>query len=100
MLSFGGLLELMVWCNKQGSVLGPLLFAIFVNDLPDVVQSLMFLFADDTKLFHSIISDLDVVKPTLTVFSYLVKKTGYWILALATKCVWESGSWTVHLTAI
>ena len=33
---------------------------IYVNDLPDVVESLMFLFADDTKLFHSIICDLDI----------------------------------------
>ena len=45
---------------SQRSVLGPLLFAIYVNDLPDVVESLMFLFADDTKLFHDIICDLDI----------------------------------------
>jgi len=42
------------WCDvisgvPQGSVLGPLLFAICVNDLPVIVKSLMFHFADDTK---------------------------------------------------
>ena len=35
----------------KGSVLGPALFLIFINDLPSVVQSIIKLFADDTKLF-------------------------------------------------
>jgi len=35
----------------QGSVLGLLLFAIYVNELPTVVKSFLVLFADDTKLF-------------------------------------------------
>ena len=36
----------------QGSVLGPILFVVFINDLPDVVRSSVKIFADDTKLFH------------------------------------------------
>ncbi len=34
----------------QGSVIGPLLFLLFVNGLPDVLEALTLLFADDVKL--------------------------------------------------
>ena len=38
----------------QGSVLGPILFVIFINDMPEVVQNLCELFADDAKLFRKV----------------------------------------------
>ena len=44
----------------QGSCLGPLLFTIFINDMPKVVQHTLKLFADDSKLIAVIKNNLDL----------------------------------------
>ncbi len=36
----------------QGSVLGSILFLVYINDLEDVVTGRILKFADDTKLFR------------------------------------------------
>ena len=38
----------------QGSVLGPILFTMFVNEIPSIASSPTLLFADDTKMFCTV----------------------------------------------
>ena len=47
------------WLNvtagvPQGSVLGPLFYVIYINNLPDEIRSSCKIFADDTSLFSKI----------------------------------------------
>ena len=50
------------WCSvtsgiPQGSVLGPIFFVLFVNDINDVVSSPLFQFADDHTVLRPIPSE-------------------------------------------
>ena len=45
----------------QGTVLGPLLFVLYINDILDNTKSHGFMFADDTKLFRQVTSKEDAL---------------------------------------
>ena len=70
----------------QGSVLGPILFLLYVNELPEIVTSGIKMFADDTKMFQVIRSqdDADVLQNNLDSLSEWSDK---WLLRFNTsKC--------------
>ena len=54
------------WCpvtsgTPEGGLLSPLLFTMFINDLPDEISSRVLMFADDAKLFRKISCQSDAV---------------------------------------
>ena len=63
----------------QVSILGPLLFLLFVNDIPQITSSHIMLFADDTKLWRSIksINDVKILQEEKGKLYLNVKKCKY-----------------------
>ena len=46
----------------QGSILGPVLFLVYINDFPLAVKCNCGLFADDSNLHRKVTSESDIVK--------------------------------------
>ena len=54
----------------QGSVLGPTLFTIFINDLPECVESFCKIFADDTKVYNSSYNHSQIQKDLNEIYAW------------------------------
>ena len=63
----------------QGSVLGPLLFLIYINDLPDGINLLCKIFANDTSLFSKVYG----IHKSASKLSDHLQKISYWA------CQWK-----------
>jgi hypothetical protein len=71
----------------QGSVIGPFLFVIYINDLPTNLTNVSKLYADDTKILSNITSD-ECVLNLQSDLNRAFKWTQDWLLKFNTsKCV-------------
>ena len=71
----------------QGSVLGPLLFLVYINDLTDNISSEMRLFADDSSLFTRV-EGVELTHEKLVKDLQTITNWGYqwkWFLIQTTK---------------
>ena len=72
----------------EGSVLGPILLLIYINNLPDGIKSICKIFADDTSLFSKVkdknCSTVEL-NNDLKIISGLINGKCYLILTLINK---------------
>jgi len=82
-----------VWSDvPQGSVLGPILFLIYINDLDTGIKNWILKFADDTKIFSVVNNDNDS-NQLQNDLNNLLSRAEEWqmlfnVLRNARSCIW------------
>jgi hypothetical protein len=66
----------------QGSVLDPVLFVTFINDLPDTVSGLLKIFANDSKIYSSVENEQQQVLQNDLHVDRLIRDQGRCLVAL------------------
>ena len=66
----------------QGTILGPLQFILYLNDLAQFVKRKFKLFADDLTLYHQIISNADCLYLQENLYAFL-KWCQRWLMRLS-----------------
>ena len=79
----------------QGSVLGPVLFIIYINDLENKIGSNILKFADDTNIFRRVESQEDRHKLQV---DNLVKWAKKWQMLTTNASVYTLGKLTLKRT--
>ena len=83
----------------QGSVLGPLLFLCYINDIPSAVKSKIKLYTDDALLYRDINSeDIIVLQEDLNTLSQWAKKWQMNFNPTKCECLRISNKFTYNLT--
>ena len=70
----------------QGSVLGPLLFLIYINDLDCNIKNWILKFADDTKIFSRILDDHDSERLQQDLFKLITWSEEWQMMFNVSKC--------------
>ncbi len=66
----------------QGSVLGPLLFLIYINDLQDVINSYLRQFADDVSTFFAYRQFIEVTQNLVPDLNSILHWSNKWLMGL------------------
>ena len=79
----------------QGSILGPILFTIYINDLPESIKSICKIFADDTKIYN--LSDqCDIIQNDLNELQKWSEKWQLYFNSKKCKCLHHGRSNNKH----
>ena len=71
----------------QGTILGPLLFSLYINDILSDIESERRLFADDCVCYHEIKDEEDTMKLQRAIeIGFLGKELGYEISTRQMQC--------------